>query len=62
MDDITAKMLTKALEDLSNMVKFQEEFTGVLHNMVLNLYNQTNTPIPKHIKEYEFQNKNPWSK
>ena len=60
IDPKTAKMISKALMDLDNMAKFQEEFCGVLHGMVLELYNQMGIKIPKEFTEYKFKNKNPW--
>jgi len=59
-DDKTRMMLSKSLEDLVNMAKFMEEFTGIVHHMVLDLYKQTGKKIPKHITDYKFRNKNPW--
>ena len=59
-DDKTRMMLSKAIDDLVLMQKFQEEFLGVLHQMVIELYNQGGWKIPKSITEYKFKNKNPW--
>ena len=59
-DDKTRMMLSKSLEDLVNMAKFMEEFTGIVHHMVLDLYKQTGKKIPKYITDYKFRNKNPW--
>jgi len=53
--------ISKSMIDLDNMIKFIEEFTGVLHHMVLDLYQQTGKEMPKHIKDYKFKNKNPWN-
>ena len=59
-DDQTRMMLSKAIDDLNNMTKYMEEFCGVLHAMVLELYNQQGIEIPKSIRDYKFRNKNPW--
>lgn len=59
-DAKTRMMLAKAIDDLSNMAKFNEEFTGVLHHMVLDLYKQTGKKIPASIKDYKFKSKDPW--
>lgn len=59
-DDKTRMMLAKAIEDLSDMTKFMEEFIGICHHMILDLYKQTGKEMPSHIKEYKFRNKNPW--
>jgi len=61
MDKVTAEMISKAFEDLNNMVKFQGEFMGVLHGMVLELFNQQGIKIPKEFTEYKFKNKDPWN-
>lgn len=59
-DDKTRMMLSRAIDDLINMTKFMEEFTGIVHHMVLDLYYQTGFEIPEHIRNYKFKNKNPW--
>jgi len=59
-DEKTRIMLTKSLEDLNNMTKFMEEFTGLVHHMVLHLYKETKIPLPENLKDYRFRNKNPW--
>ena len=53
-------MLSKSLEDLTNISKFNAEFTGVVHAMVLELYNQQGLKLPKPIRDYKFRNVNPW--
>ena len=60
-DDKTRLMLSKAIDDLSTMAKFQEEFIGLLHQMVLDLYKQNNLELPEYFHSYQFKNKNPWS-
>jgi len=60
IDPKTAEMISKALIDLNQMARFQEEFIGVLHGMVLQLYNELGVKIPKEFTEYKFVNKNPW--
>jgi len=60
IDIKTAQMISKALIDLDNMAKFNEEFTGVVHHMVLNLYKELKIDFPKELKDYKFKNKNPW--
>ena len=59
-DDKTRIMLSKAIQDIIEMQKFQEEFCGVLHGMVLELYNQHGLKIPREFTEYKFKHKNPW--
>lgn len=59
-DDKTRMMLSKAIEDLVKMQKFQEEFLGLLHQMVLELYNRADFNISDDFLNYKFKNKNPW--
>ena len=61
MDKKTIELLTKAITDLNQAAKFNEEFTGQVHHMVLELYNQLGFKIPDDIANYEFRNKSPWS-
>ena len=53
-------MISKALIDLTNSAKFQEEFMGVIHGLVLHLYTKQGIEIPNYLKNYKFKNKNPW--
>jgi len=54
-------MQAKAMTNLINMVKFMEEFTGVVHQLVLDLYRQTGKEIPNSFIDYKFKNVNPWT-
>jgi len=60
IDPKTAEMISNALMDLTNASKFQEEFVGLLHGMVLELYTKQGIQIPKKFINYKFKNKNPW--
>jgi Fe-S cluster assembly iron-binding protein IscA len=61
IDEKTSKMISKALIDLDNMSRFNEEFTGVVHHLVLNLYKELKIDFPEELKNYKFKNTNPFN-
>lgn len=55
-----AMRLSKAMLSMEDFVKRHDEALGVLHMMILNLYNEMNKELPEHIKNYKFKTKDPW--